>query len=213
MIAIALDLIGAYFLSRKVSSWIALIPLAIIVGMASALLSNYAMHLMFPDTFSALEAATRTVSSIIWHPLICIGAIWAFRKLGLDGDREPTETEHSLFELFEDRNEPFIGDSREDAPIAAEESPTTNSREEPNPKSIKAIFSRKWIYVAALVTIGISIIFPPFIGSRGPRSWTEWRFIGDPVHNYRIDGQTLLIEWVLIGIVAFLLIRISESFK
>lgn len=80
MIALALDFLGAYILSKKISSWLALVPLAIVVGVGSALLSNYAMHLMFPDRFSEMESVTRAISSIIWHPLICIGAIWFFRR-------------------------------------------------------------------------------------------------------------------------------------
>ncbi len=80
MLAILLDAGIGYLLHKHISRWLGIIPLAIVFGIINAFVSNYLMHLFFPNVISAEEAVTRAFSSAIYHPLVILAFVWGDRR-------------------------------------------------------------------------------------------------------------------------------------
>lgn len=80
MLALIIDALGSYFLTRKFSRWIALIPLAVLLGVVSSFSTNLTMHYVWPSTFPPGEALLKAVAGSVLHPLACLFFMWGFRR-------------------------------------------------------------------------------------------------------------------------------------
>lgn len=80
LLALLIDGISAYLLDKFVRRWILIIPLAVISGVVSALLSSYMLHLYDPSMWTAEVAAKRGIVGVFYHPLFVIFFVWLWRK-------------------------------------------------------------------------------------------------------------------------------------
>lgn len=80
MLALGIDFVAAYLLTRKLRNIWALVALAIVAGALSTIVANSLMYLIAGSTFTAGEIVVRIAGGIIWHPLITIIAVLVFRK-------------------------------------------------------------------------------------------------------------------------------------
>lgn len=80
MLALIFDALGSYFLVQKISRWLYLIPLAVLLGIISSFSTNLAMHYIWPELFPPGEAAVRAVTGSVLHPFFCVFCMWWFRR-------------------------------------------------------------------------------------------------------------------------------------
>lgn len=80
MLALIFDALGSYFIVNKISRWVYLIPLAVLLGIVSSFSTNIAMHYIQPAIFSKHEAVLRAFIGSVWHPLFCMVCMWWFRR-------------------------------------------------------------------------------------------------------------------------------------
>lgn len=80
MLALIFDVVGSYFLSQKVSRWLFLIPLAVLLGVVASFAANIGLYYVMPDMFPAHEAAMRAIFGAALHPFFCILCVWWFRR-------------------------------------------------------------------------------------------------------------------------------------
>lgn len=82
-IAYLIDGFGAYFLTKKFNRWIALIPLAVIIGFLSSIASNTLAFFLaqgvdpsISSAFYIFAALKDTIKHIIW----CLICMWLIRR-------------------------------------------------------------------------------------------------------------------------------------
>ena len=80
MLALIFDALGSYFIVNKVSRWVYLIPLALLLGIVSSFSANIAMHYIQPAMFSKQEAVMRAFMGSVLHPFFCVVCMWWFRR-------------------------------------------------------------------------------------------------------------------------------------
>lgn len=80
MLALIFDALGSYLLTRKISRWLYLIPLAVLLGIVSSFTTNLAMHYIWRDTFPAFEAAMSAITGSVLHSFFCMFCMWWFRR-------------------------------------------------------------------------------------------------------------------------------------
>lgn len=80
MLALIFDALGSYFLTKKISRWLYLIPLAVLLGIVSSVSVNLAMHYIWPDLFPPGEAVIRAATGSVLHPIFCVFCMWWFRR-------------------------------------------------------------------------------------------------------------------------------------
>jgi uncharacterized membrane protein len=84
LFAFLIDGFGAYFLTQKFNRWIALIPLAVILGIVSSIASNVVAYFVaqgvtdatVPSGFYVVEAFKGAVKHTIWSLFF----IWLIRR-------------------------------------------------------------------------------------------------------------------------------------
>lgn len=83
MLAILIDGLAAYLVDKFVRRWVFIVPIAIVSGVGSALISSYLLHLYDPSIWTAEVAAERGIVGAFYHPLIVIFFVWLWRRPGL----------------------------------------------------------------------------------------------------------------------------------
>lgn len=79
MLALLLDLIGSFFIAKKLRHWAAWSGAAIALGVCSAFLGSLAIHYVLPGEFTGLETALRIIVGSVLHPMVCLVATFLFR--------------------------------------------------------------------------------------------------------------------------------------
>ena len=80
MLSIILDIAGAYLASKYIRNVWLLMPAAIVVGIASAILANLLIYAVASNVFTPGEIMTKIAVGIVWHPLIALVAALVFRR-------------------------------------------------------------------------------------------------------------------------------------
>lgn len=80
MFALIIDALGSYYLTKKYTRWLYLIPLAVLLGIMSSFIANLTGFLLMPEMFSGLESTVKALIGSIYNPLICIFFMWWFRR-------------------------------------------------------------------------------------------------------------------------------------
>ncbi len=80
MLALALDTVAAYLLSRHIEKlWLAAL-LALCAGVGSAIVANMLMYAFASDMFTPGEVMIHIISGSVWHPLITFAGLLLFRR-------------------------------------------------------------------------------------------------------------------------------------
>lgn len=80
MFALIIDAVGAYLLTQRITKWLYLVPLAVIVGIISTVSANLVLHYLWPNLLSKQEVVLRIFQGVIYHPLFCLLFMWLFRR-------------------------------------------------------------------------------------------------------------------------------------
>ena len=80
MLALIIDILGSYFLAKKIARWFQLILLAVLLGIVSSFSTNLSMHYIWPEIFPPGEAVMRAVTGSVLHPIICVFFVWWFHS-------------------------------------------------------------------------------------------------------------------------------------
>lgn len=80
MIALGIDFLAAYLLTRaKRNTWL-LVVLAALAGFLSAIMASFAMYAISYEVFSPGEIVARVVSGMVLHPIVTVVAVFVIRR-------------------------------------------------------------------------------------------------------------------------------------
>lgn len=82
ILTLAVDVAIAYLLVNFTKRLLILVPSGLVLGAIVPFAVNLALHLIFPDLISSNEAVLGAAASILWNPLVCLGAMWVYRRQG-----------------------------------------------------------------------------------------------------------------------------------
>lgn len=80
MLALIIDLGGAYLIAQHVKKLWLQIVFAFLTGVVSPVITNLLLHLIAPDMFRAGDTFASIIVGMVWHPLVAIVALYFFRR-------------------------------------------------------------------------------------------------------------------------------------
>lgn len=84
IVAILILLLGSYFLVQKISRWLYLIPLAVLLSIVSSIAAGLALHYIQPDVLSLADASIKMLSGFVLLPFVSVFFMWWFRRKKLN---------------------------------------------------------------------------------------------------------------------------------
>lgn len=79
MLPIFIDVLGAYFIARRYSSWPRLILFAVLLGIASTLIGQIGFQLMAPGYLTGEQILQLSLAGFFIHSAISLLAVFIFR--------------------------------------------------------------------------------------------------------------------------------------
>ena len=76
----AVDAAIAYLLVKTTKRLLILVPSALVLGAVVPFVVNLGFHLVLPHLISANAVVLGAAASILWSPLVCLWAVWAYRR-------------------------------------------------------------------------------------------------------------------------------------
>lgn len=85
MLAFVFDAVGAYYVAKYIRNIWAMIGVAALVGLLSAIIAPALMFaigsMIDGGMFRPGEAIMRAIGGVVWHPIITIGVAFVCRRL------------------------------------------------------------------------------------------------------------------------------------
>lgn len=80
MLSLIADIIGAYFIAKKIEKKSNAVLLCVVLGVSSAIIMNLAIYAVASDVFTPKEIITKIIGGIVIHPIITLIAWWLWAR-------------------------------------------------------------------------------------------------------------------------------------